>query len=214
MVKKSFFYSLWALLSLFFSCTEKPVNPQNLLCSRSYVSFRLRFNQSKFAEDTIIFKALKDLKIKSIGYNTPFLISEIDKLNLPQSFSMNDSVKLIIRFSTTPEKPNVIDTLRIITDEDDCENIYKIPLYGHAYHKPGILSLSKSKDKYLVIFKTGTQTDVSIKNNNGLNVVCKAHFLTNEKSKQIPLKDFASGAYEVSVVSCNQSYRYDLTVRE
>ncbi len=143
-----------------------------------------------------------------------------DKLLKPIKFPLNiiPGKYVVINLIYKP-KPYSFKEAEVIslTTNDSTDNNYKLKITTFAYHfdyseveKIKHLTLSISKDKFLVIPRLGTATSATFTGLKGETTVMQI----NENSNKIDLSQFKPGKYNLSILSCNAYGNMVVNLRE
>ncbi len=168
----------------------------------------LYFN-SKFGDTSLNILPLKlfckrDLTILSVFSSSSNIQVSFPYETFPYDLTTEDTVTLNLIFTPTPSSFRTEDTITILTSEENALP-YKIYCWSRASHINGNnvetlkqITLSKTKDKFLIIATMGTSTSAYIKDLNGEE---KRYKITI--SSKINLNEFGVGEYDLKIHSCN-----------
>jgi antitoxin component YwqK of YwqJK toxin-antitoxin module len=202
-----------------------PFNKQNAI-SVYYPSEPLSFSNAEFwleidfLNNPTVTKEFsnnvtKDMTIKSISSIHRFvkLVTENNQpLSFPYNIKAGTAVPLKIIVSPTSADYQETDTLTLITAESELP--YRICLHISASHigrgSGQEFSLSKSKDKYLILPMRGTLLAAELTSEEGK----KTKYLVSRTFKRIDLSTFSVGKYGLQIRACHYNGDYTLVVTE
>ena len=138
---------------------------------------------------------------------------KVEKNILPLLMLPKDTVIVKIFFKPSSATWQVLDTVSIITDEEDRKS-YNIYFYTEVAHVDesninsiSSLTLSKSRDKYLLLAPMGTVTEAFFLKKNRI----KAAY-TIEEGTSLSLSKLRLGIQHVQILSCNLGGEFDLEI--
>ncbi|MES2848562.1 MAG: hypothetical protein V4685_05870, partial [Bacteroidota bacterium] len=124
---------------------------------------------------------------------------------------------LHVTYQQIPERVKEKEELIIITN-DSKNSDYRIELNTIATHfdeetaERGVdttISLSKSKDKYLLLPLTGGTTAVTIYNDKDKNIILDEKLLP-----KVNLSDFKAGNYRIHYTSCDFNFQLSMEITD
>ena len=178
---------------------------ENLYISNAEPEFNVNFLDKPSDTFEIKLCAKSPLNILSITSRTSdihLVDSKFKEIPFPLQMVKGDTFFLKIIY--TPKAIYAQDTgkVTIITDEKKSP-VYKITSLNHAYHIDGgnvealsSITISKTKDRYLLIDQIGTETDITVFSSTGIQREW-------ENKKKIDLSDFKTGVYVLTIGGCN-----------
>jgi hypothetical protein len=194
--------------------TETAVYYPNEPLSFSKAEFLFEINFRNHPTDTkeIIFNATKDMTIKSISSIHRFVkVTTAD--DQPHSFPYKikaGATPLKIAVSPGSAEYEQTDTITLMTAESELP--YRICLHIRASHicEGQELTLSKSKDKFLILPTMGTVLAAYITSEKGQ----KTTYPVSRIFKRVDLSTFPTGKYGVEIRACYYKGSFTLVVTE
>lgn len=158
-----------------------------------------------------------DLTITSVSSGSENIQVDFPSNTLPCKLTPADTVTFNLVFKPTPISFRDYDTITILTSE---KNVPPYKVYcdlkaSHINHRNvetlGDLTLSQSKDRYLIISPMGTVTDISIYDR---NQTIKDIQIFSSSIAKIDLTEFSIGEYIVSIAGCSVGGFIKLKINE
>lgn len=181
---------------------------QQLFIADAEPRFYANFYSNPLVVDTIQIACKKRLKIQSITSSSGNI--QISNQIPPKNLRLKgkDTLNLLLKFTPTSKALKDFDTISIKTKERGIIRDYKIYCSTEAAHldyhnveKTTEISLSKTKDGYLIIAPMGTQTDVCV--DKPTEKICYQMMAGLTPRVVIDLHHFSAGEYLLSIVSCS-----------
>lgn len=186
----------------------------NLIIPNAEPFFETNFGSAAVNIFQLNLSCKKDLTIHSISSSSENIQIRFPSKTLPYHLTTKDTVTFNLIFTPTPISFRDHDTITIVTSE---ENVQPYKMYctlsaAHIDYRNvetiSELTLSKSRDRYLVISPMGTETNVFISNSQ-MEKKYGIHGIT-----KIDLNELNVGDNHVSISSCNIGGDLKLTITE
>ncbi len=190
--------------------------PNNdLIIPNAELTFKSIFGDTVLNVYQLKLSCKKDLTIQSVRSGSKNIQVVFPFNTFPYELTEKDTAIFNLIFTPTPTTFIENDTITIITSE---ENVlpYMVFCSLNASHIDYSnvetlteLSLSKTKDQYLIIAPMGTQTDAYITDFLGTKKKYKIYGIT-----KIDLSKLNVGEYQLSIASCNTGGDIKLTITD
>ena len=173
----------------------------NLIIQNAEPSFSKTFGDSTKSVFQLKISSKKHLTIKSVISSSENIQVSFPLNKLPYKLSPSDTTIVNLTFAPTPISLRDNDTITIITSEKNVPP-YKVYCSLNASHvnynnieNLKNLTLSKSKDTYLIISLSSDSREVYIKNDKRTEKI----YHTLYGKLKIDLKDFNVGIYDITI---------------
>jgi antitoxin component YwqK of YwqJK toxin-antitoxin module len=181
--------------------------------SKAELLSEINFRNHPTDTKEIIFNATKDMTIKSISSIHRFVkvtTADDQPLSFPYKIKAGAAIPLKIIVSPTPTNYEQKDTLTLVTAESELP--YRICLHIRASHicVGQELTLSKSKDKFLILPTMGKALAAYVTSEEGK----KTTYTVSRIFKRIDLSAFSAGKYGVQIRACYNNGDFTLVVTE
>jgi hypothetical protein len=184
--------------------------------SNADFTFDVTFQNKPTDTKEVTLNATKDITIKSISSMHRFVklvTADNQPISFPYHIKAGAAIPLKITVSPTSLDYEQKDTLTLVTAESEMP--YRISLYIFASHIDGRtagneFSLSKSKDKYLILPAMGTVLAAELTSEEGK----KTKYLVSRIFKRVELSTFSAWKYRLHITACYYEGDYKLVVTE
>lgn len=184
----------------------------------SNADFFVEVNFVKYPTATkeLTINATKDMTIKSVSSVhrfTKLVTADNQAISFPYKIKAGAAIPLKIVVSPGSAEYEETDTLTLITAESEVP--YRICLHIRGSHIDGRsvgheFTLSKSKDKYLILPTMGTLLAAEITSEEGK----KETHLVSRTFKRVDLSTFSPGKYGIKIQACHYRGEYTMVVTE
>lgn len=195
--------------------TEVFYPEQHLVIPDAEPSLYFNFGDTVANVFTLKLSCKKDLTINAISSSSRNAQTTFLTNAFPLKLTTTDTAIINFAFTPTPASFRPRDTITIVTSEENAPP-YKIYCTLKASHidfgnveSLQAITLSKSKDRFLVIAPMGTQTDAYITHSDGHEDRYRILEIT-----KIDLRGLDVGEYQLAIYSCNSAGSMTLTVLE
>jgi len=190
---------------------------ESLNLTKAEFAFTVNLLSRPIDTEQIMLRSKKDITISAISTTKEFIsILTLDNqpVCLPLMLLSNDSVILKIVASPVAANYEMTDTISILTTENKqpykvYSNIYAHHLDGRTIKTVKTLTLSKKRDKYLILPSMGTVTDATL-----VSPQNQEYYFEIKGTEKIDLSKFPSGNYKLIVSSCHTGGRLSLILTE
>jgi len=186
-----------------------------LIIDQAELSCYKVYNSSVGSDYTLGLNCKKNLSVLSVQYGSKSIEVMKPRGGFPYKMKPGEQLTLHVKFKPSPQSLVSGDTITIVTSEDEKAS-YSVYCRFNAVHvdysnveQIRTMRLSKAKDKYLVVGRMGSVTDLIINYPTGR----RSHYEIKRTTK-IDLSSFAPGIYTAQIAGCETGGGFDLIVTE